>query len=320
MSQIRRVAVLGAGVMGSGIAAHLANARIPCLLLDIVPPQGLTDDDRKAGLTEKSPAFRNRFAAGGKDKALKSSPAAFFTPADASLVDHDHTIAGLLDFMQDVRGKQHGVLGLQIAQEIAHFTALGLADEFEWKLFGHDQPADLRERLIRHGFEVNEPADAVMALDLSELPPKLAQPVTHDVRRVTDERGLADIYAVIEAVWPEEDHSVAQRNKITLLREHPESISMYAAYVEGQPVCEGWIDFPETDFAGLWGGATLSEYRNRGLYTALVAVRAQEAQRRGYRFLTIDASPMSRAVLEKQGFVVIASAWECNYRGAAAAR
>ncbi len=207
-----------------------------------------------------------------------------------------------------------------IAQEIAHFTALGLADEFEWKLFGHDQPADLRERLIRHGFEVNEPADAVMALDLSELPPKLAQPVTHDVRRVTDERGLADIYAVIEAVWPEEDHSVAQRNKITLLREHPESISMYAAYVDGQPVCEGWIDFPETDFAGLWGGATLPEYRNRGLYTALVGVRAQEAQRRGYRFLTIDASPMSRAVLEKQGFVVIASAWECNYRGESAAR
>ena len=37
--RIRKVAVLGAGVMGSGIAAHLANAGIPCLLLDIVPPK-----------------------------------------------------------------------------------------------------------------------------------------------------------------------------------------------------------------------------------------------------------------------------------------
>ncbi len=207
-----------------------------------------------------------------------------------------------------------------IAAEIAHFTALGIANEFEWKLFGHDQPADLRERLIRHGFEVSEPADAVMVLDLSELPPKLAQPVTHDVRRITDERGVDDVYAVIAAVWPEEDHSVARRNKLTLLRDHPESISMYAAYGDGQPVSEGWVDFPETDFAGLWGGATLATYRNRGFYTALVAVRAHEAQQRGYRYLTIDASPMSRAVLEKQGFVVIASAWECNYRGAAAAR
>lgn len=207
-----------------------------------------------------------------------------------------------------------------IAQEIAHFTALGIAQDFEWKVFGHDQPADLRERLLRHGFEVNEPADAVMVLDLNELPPKLAQPVPHDVRRITDERGLDDVYAVIEAVWPDEDHRVAKQNKIDLLREHPDSISLYVAYAAGQPVSEGWVDFPKTDFAGLWGGATLPEYRNRGFYTALVAVRAQEAQRRGYRFLTIDASPMSRAVLEKQGFVVIASAWECNYRGGSAAR
>ncbi|MGB3400029.1 MAG: 3-hydroxyacyl-CoA dehydrogenase NAD-binding domain-containing protein, partial [Candidatus Deferrimicrobiaceae bacterium] len=62
--KIRRVAVLGAGVMGSGIAAHLANAGIPSLMLDIVPPR-LTDEDRKKKLTDTSPAFRNRFAAKG---------------------------------------------------------------------------------------------------------------------------------------------------------------------------------------------------------------------------------------------------------------
>ncbi len=202
-----------------------------------------------------------------------------------------------------------------IEHEIAYFKSLGIADEFEWKLFGHDQPADLRERLIRHGFAVVEPADAVMVLDLSALPPKLAQPVTHDIRRITDERGLDDVYSVIAAVWPEEEHGAAKRNKIALLRDHPASISLFVAYVDGQPVSEGWVDFPGTDFAGLWGGATLPEYRQRGLYTALVAVRAQAAIQRGYRYLTIDASPMSRAVLEKQGFVVIATAWECNYRG-----
>lgn len=207
-----------------------------------------------------------------------------------------------------------------IAQEIAHFKALGIADDFEWKVFGHDQPADLRERLVRHGFEVNEPADAVMVLDLNDLPSKLTQPVTHDVRRITDERGLADIHAVIDAVWPDDDHSAGLSWKAALLRDTPEAVSFYAAYADGQPVSEGWVDFPGTDFAGLWGGATLPEYRNRGFYTALVAMRAQEAKRRGYRYLTIDASPMSRAVLEKQGFVVIASAWECNYRGEAAAR
>ena len=61
---IRRAAVLGAGVMGSGIAAHLANAGIEVLLLDIVPP-GLSADEAR------SRAARNRFARGGLDKALK---------------------------------------------------------------------------------------------------------------------------------------------------------------------------------------------------------------------------------------------------------
>jgi len=76
---VRKVAVLGAGVMGAGIAAHLANAGVPVLLLDIVPPN-LTDAERS------DPAARNRFAAGGLEKALQSRPAAFFHPSRAALV------------------------------------------------------------------------------------------------------------------------------------------------------------------------------------------------------------------------------------------
>src|SRR5262245_8641438 len=76
---IRNVCVIGGGVMGSGIAAHLANAGVRVLLLDIVPPN-LTDDDKRA---KKN---RDRFAQGGLDKALKSRPAAFFHPSFATLV------------------------------------------------------------------------------------------------------------------------------------------------------------------------------------------------------------------------------------------
>ncbi|WP_337289032.1 3-hydroxyacyl-CoA dehydrogenase NAD-binding domain-containing protein, partial [Candidatus Methylomirabilis sp.] len=84
-SEIRRVAVLGAGVMGSGIAAHLANAGIPAFLLDIVPPE-LSEEDRRKGLSRESSAFRNRFAAKGLDTALKASPPAFFSTKDARLI------------------------------------------------------------------------------------------------------------------------------------------------------------------------------------------------------------------------------------------
>lgn len=72
---IRKVAVLGGGVMGTGIAAHLANAGIPSLLFDIVPAD--------AG---DSPAERNAYALKGIQGALKSRPAALFTKSRAKLI------------------------------------------------------------------------------------------------------------------------------------------------------------------------------------------------------------------------------------------
>jgi 3-hydroxyacyl-CoA dehydrogenase len=70
--RIERAVVLGAGTMGSRIAAHLANAGLPCVLLDIVPPNALQN---------ASPAERNKIVLAGIDAARKSKPAAFFTPA-----------------------------------------------------------------------------------------------------------------------------------------------------------------------------------------------------------------------------------------------
>ena len=82
MSQrIRKVAVLGAGVMGSAIAAHLANAGIPSLLLDIVPPKPDAKDD------VKSKAFRNKFAAGALANMKKQKPAPLFTPRALDLIE-----------------------------------------------------------------------------------------------------------------------------------------------------------------------------------------------------------------------------------------
>jgi 3-hydroxyacyl-CoA dehydrogenase len=76
---IRRVAVLGAGVMGAGIAAHCANAGIPVLLLDIVPPKA-TDEEKK----KKS--VRDSFATGAIEKLKKARPAAFTHPRNALLI------------------------------------------------------------------------------------------------------------------------------------------------------------------------------------------------------------------------------------------
>jgi 3-hydroxyacyl-CoA dehydrogenase len=83
--RIEKVAVLGAGTMGARIAAHLANAGIPCFLLDIVP-FSLNDEEKRKGLTLETPAVRNRIVMAGLDAAKKSRPAAFFTPETARLI------------------------------------------------------------------------------------------------------------------------------------------------------------------------------------------------------------------------------------------
>ena len=92
MLTVKTAAVLGAGTMGAQIAAHLANARIPTLLLDVAPRE-LTADEQAQGLTLESAAVRNRIARGGLEAAKKAKPAAFFTSDLTSLV----TIGNLED-------------------------------------------------------------------------------------------------------------------------------------------------------------------------------------------------------------------------------
>ena len=82
---IRRAAVLGAGVMGSQIAAHLANVGIPSFLLDIVPTT-LTPQEQQQGRTLEHPSVRNRLAHQGIQGVLKARPAALYLPTAASLI------------------------------------------------------------------------------------------------------------------------------------------------------------------------------------------------------------------------------------------
>ena len=98
MRQINRVAVLGSGVMGATIAAHLTNAGLDVLLLDIVPGQ-LTGEEEKQGLTLESPQVRNRIAATGLAGLLKMKPAPFYLPEYAGQI----SIGNLEDDLEQLK-------------------------------------------------------------------------------------------------------------------------------------------------------------------------------------------------------------------------
>ncbi len=174
----------------------------------------------------------------------------------------------------------------------------------EWKNYDHDTPPDLKARLRAHGFEEDE-VEALLVLDLENCPAVYLQPVTADVRRITSAEQVRDVTAVQEAVYGEKfdwlEHELGENISL-----QPDFWCIYVAYVDNEPACAAWMSAPpNSQFAGLWGGATVAKYRKMGLYTAVVAIRAQEARARGYRFLTVDASPMSRPILEKRGFQLL---------------
>ena len=198
-----------------------------------------------------------------------------------------------------------------IREQINYFDSIG--QDFEWKLYDYDQPFDLKERLESHGFHIEEP-EAIMVLDLEDAPENLWQPILHNVQQIIDPKKLADVQSVEQQVW-DEDYSFVLNFLGYALRNYPEQMSVYVAYINEQPVSAAWIYFPKhSQFASLWGGSTVSGFRKQGLYTALLAVRAQEAKSRQVKFLTVDASPMSRPILEKIGFEMIAYSYPCKWK------
>ncbi len=201
-----------------------------------------------------------------------------------------------------------------IDEQVRFFDALGVG--FEWKVYSHDTPPDLRQRLAARGFQI-EDAEAVMALVLSEAPPQLLAPISHDVRRLDDPDLLDDVMAVQREVWQRDRPSQAGYLRDTMILQ-PDLITVYAAYDDNRPVAAAWLYYDgRSPFASLWGGSTVAAQRKRGFYTALLAVRIQEAIRRGAAFVTIDASPMSRPIVARFGFQHLTTAYACNWPGAA---
>jgi GNAT superfamily N-acetyltransferase len=197
-----------------------------------------------------------------------------------------------------------------ITAQIARFERI--PQGFEWKVYDYDPPTDLIDRLRRHGFEIGDP-EALLVLDLTAGPDALPRPAPPSVVRITDPGEIEAVVALENAVWGT-DHGALGEFLKRELAERPEMLSIYVSYAGQQPVSAAWMYFhANSSFASLWGGSTLPEFRGRGHYSALLAARAQEARSRGFTLLTVDASPMSRLILEKHGFQYLSTTTPCTW-------
>ncbi|MEW1905917.1 GNAT family N-acetyltransferase [Streptomyces sp. NPDC086147] len=197
-----------------------------------------------------------------------------------------------------------------VAAQIAHYRTAGLP--FEWKLYGHDAPADLGDRLRAAGFTAGEP-ETLMAAEAAALPRDVPLPEGVELRAVTDEAGVGQVVEVHARAFGTDSAPIG-RQLLDHLAVAPDAVAAVVAVADGEPVSAARLELhPGTDFAGLWGGGTVEGWRGRGLYRALVSHRARVAADRGHRYVQVDAAPTSRPILRRLGFLELTTTTPYTY-------
>lgn len=186
-----------------------------------------------------------------------------------------------------------------IAGQVRYFAGLGR--EFEWKLYGHDKPENLGQRLRDAGF-VAQPEETLMIAELGDLALDAQPPEGVRLLPVTDRAGV-DLVADVHEQAFGTDSSRMRHQLLAQLTGDEDNVVAVVALAGDEPVSAARMEMvPGARFAGLWGGGTVESWRGRGIYRALVAHRARVAADRGYRYVQVDASSQSRPVLARLGF------------------
>ncbi|HUO08234.1 MAG TPA: GNAT family N-acetyltransferase [Phycisphaerae bacterium] len=198
-----------------------------------------------------------------------------------------------------------------ISNEVEYHRHLGV--KFEWKLYAHDSPPDLLDRLKSHGLNPG-PMEAVLVCDITDPPPWLREPIVHHVERIETPQQV-DIFRRLEdAIFGQRNGSNADA-LAEAVRSGSSQHRGYIAYSATEPAGIGRLyTHPQSHFAGLYGGGTHPAHRSQGFYRALIAARAVDARQLGARYLLVDALPTSRPILERLGLQWLTDTWPCQWK------
>jgi hypothetical protein len=218
------------------------------------------------------------------------------------------TFAGGRGFVtyRDLGGADSAAIARWVEGALAHYREDPGITRVEWKTRAHDRAPGLHEALGRNGFVPGEPESimigeaALLAIDVP-----LAKGI--HLRRVTSERDVRALSEMQEEVF---GGGFADEMADALLRRlgFGDGMQLWVAEAGEEIVSSGRLEpVPGTEFAGIWGGATRPEWRGRGIYRALTAVRARSAVALGKRLIHSDSTEDSRPILERTGLVKVST-------------
>ncbi|MDZ4092578.1 MAG: GNAT family N-acetyltransferase [Arthrobacter sp.] len=218
------------------------------------------------------------------------------------------TFAGGRGFVtyQDLGGASAETIAEWVEETLAFYRADSAIVRVEWKTRGHDEAPGLHETLLKNGFEPEE-TESIMIGPSSALAVDVDLPPGVSLRRVTEEPDIRDMSAMQDKVF---GSPVSDGNAEAILRRvaTDDGMQLWVAEYQGLIVSAGRLEpVPDTEFAGIWGGATLEEWRGQGIYRALTSARARAALALGKRFIHSDSTEHSRPILERYGLLRVST-------------
>lgn len=200
-----------------------------------------------------------------------------------------------------------------VPQALAHYALDDAIDRVEWKTRGHDHTPGLHEALLAYGFAADEP-ESIMIGPARGLAVDARLPDGVRLRTVTAKAEVRAMSAMAADVFGDHDgDQVADALLRRLGRD--DGMQLWVAEAAGRIVSTGRLEpVPGTDFAGIWGGATLPEWRGRGIYRALTAARARAALAIGKTLIHSDSTEDSRPILERSAFVKVSTTTPYEWR------
>ncbi|MCO5227302.1 MAG: GNAT family N-acetyltransferase [Thermomicrobiales bacterium] len=207
---------------------------------------------------------------------------------------------------RDLAGLPSDHLDQLVTDALAYFTAVDAIADVEWKTRSHDHAPGLHEILLRHGFAPQEP-ESIMLGDARLLAVDVPLPPGVIVRQVENDTEIRAMCAMQDRVF---GGTTADDRVEELVRRHgsDDQLELWIAAANGEIVSAGRLELvPNTDFAGLWGGATLESWRGQGIYRALTAARARSALAQGKIYLHSDSTEFSRPILERSGMIKVST-------------
>lgn len=197
---------------------------------------------------------------------------------------------------------------------LAYYRALPQITDIEWKTRGHDHAPGLHEQLLKHGFFA-QAGESIMVGRATDLAVETPLPAGVTLRQVSSEADVRAMTAMQDQAFGE---TASARHAEAILRRLATGDGMQLWVAEdaaGQILSAGRLEpVAGTDFAGIWGGATLQPWRGQGIYRALTAARARSALALGKTLIHSDSTPYSRPILERYGLLKVSTttpySWE----------